>query len=63
MAAISDNDIISRLAKLNITHADVVRHAPVTGGAEWKAELEKLSKTGVSLTKTVRAGPILTSSF
>jgi hypothetical protein len=56
MAAVSDSEIISRLEKLKISHPEVINHAPVKGGAEWKAELERVGKLGVSLTKTVSSG-------
>jgi len=55
MSAISDNDIIGRLAKLSIAHPEVLEHAPVTGVNDWKAELVKLGKGDVAITKTVRA--------
>lgn len=53
MSAITDSEIISRLEKLSIAHPEVIEHAPVKGAEEWKAELDKLGKGSVSLTKTV----------
>lgn len=53
MAAVSDQEIISRLGKLNIATPEVHKHAPVQGGAEWRAELDKIGQKGVQLTKTV----------
>lgn len=53
MSAISDNEIISRLSKLSISHGEVITHGAVKGGGEWKAELDKLSKGDVGFTKTV----------
>jgi prolyl-tRNA synthetase len=57
MAAVSDNDIIARLGKLSISAPEVLKHAAVSGGAEWRAELDKAGKTGVPLTKTVSLAP------
>jgi hypothetical protein len=54
MTAIPDSEIISRLKSLSISQPEVLEHAPVKGGTEWKAELEKLGKTGILYTKTVR---------
>lgn len=54
MAAVSDQDILARFSKLSIAQPEVVNHSAVAGGAEWRAELDKLGKTGVPLTKTVR---------
>lgn len=54
MAAVSDQEIISRLGKLNIATPEVHKHAAVAGGAEWRAELDKIGQKGVQLTKTVR---------
>lgn len=56
MAAVTDQEIISRLGKLNIAAPEVLKHAPVKGGAEWRAELDKIGQNGVGLTKTVRLG-------
>lgn len=53
MSAVSDSDIVSRLQKLSIAHPEVISHAPVKGGSEWHAELQKAGKEGVQLTKTV----------
>ena len=53
MTAITDSDIIKRLEALSISNPEVIEHAPVKGGAEWKAELDKAGKGGISLTKTV----------
>lgn len=53
MAAVTDQEIIARLGKLSIAAPEVIQHAPVKGGAEWRAELDKAGKTGVPLTKTV----------
>lgn len=53
MSAVSDQDILARFSKLSIAAPDVVNHSAVAGGAEWRAELDKLGKTGVPLTKTV----------
>lgn len=50
---VTDADIVGRLQKLSISHSDVIEHAPVKGGAEWKTELDKVGKSGVALTKTV----------
>jgi prolyl-tRNA synthetase len=54
MSAVSDNDIISRLSKLSISHGEVLHHAPVSGLQDWKAELAKIGKGDVTLTKAVR---------
>ncbi|ORX33389.1 hypothetical protein BD324DRAFT_654183 [Kockovaella imperatae] len=54
---ISDNEIISRLQKLSISHPEVIEHAPVKGGAEWKAELDKVGHGSVALTKTLLFKP------
>ena len=54
MSAISDNDIIGRLAKLSIDHPEVLQHAAVTGIQDWKAELVKAGKGDVIVTKSVR---------
>jgi len=54
MSAISDNDIIGRLAKLSIDHPEVLQHAPVSGIQDWKAELVKAGKGDVAVTKSVR---------
>lgn len=53
MTAISDPEILSRFAKLSISHPEVIQHGPVKTGAEWKAELKKTGKADVALTKTV----------
>jgi hypothetical protein len=53
MAAVTDQDIISRFGALSIAAPAVITHAAVKGGAEWRAELDKLGKTGAALTKTV----------
>jgi prolyl-tRNA synthetase len=53
MSAITDNDIVSRFEKLSLTKPEILEHAPVANGAQWKAELEKLGKGNVTLTKTV----------
>lgn len=52
----SDADIISRLEKLSIQAPEVIQHATVKGGQEWKAELEKIGKGDVAVTKTVSWG-------
>lgn len=57
MAAVSDQDVIARFGALNISAPKVIEHAAVKGGAEWRAELDKLGKTGVAITKTVRGLP------
>ncbi|BEJ12307.1 hypothetical protein CspHIS471_0207670 [Cutaneotrichosporon sp. HIS471] len=57
MAAVSDNDIIARLGKLSISAPEVLKHAAVSGGAEWRAELDKAGKAGVPLTKTLLFKP------
>lgn len=54
MSAITDNDIISRFEKLSLTKPQIYEHAAVANGAAWKAELEKIGKGNVTLTKTVR---------
>jgi hypothetical protein len=53
MTAIADSEIITRLKALSITEPEILQHAAVKGGAEWKAELEKLDKGDIPLTKTV----------
>jgi prolyl-tRNA synthetase len=53
MAAVTDQDIVSRFAALSIAAPPTLTHAAVAGGAEWRAELDKLGKSGVALTKTV----------
>lgn len=53
---LSDADIVSRLEKLSIASPEVLQHAPVKGGQEWKAELEKAGKGAVAVTKTVSVG-------
>lgn len=53
MAAVTDQDIVGRFGALSIAEPSVITHAPVKGGAEWRAELDKLGKTGANLTKTV----------
>ena len=53
MAAISDSEILSRFSKLSIHHPEVIQHAPVKSGAEWRAELDRVGKSEVVLTKTV----------
>ena len=58
MSAVSDNDIISRLSKLSISHGEVLQHAPVSGLQDWRAELTKIGKGDVALTKTVRPAQI-----
>ncbi|EJT51495.1 proline-tRNA ligase [Trichosporon asahii var. asahii CBS 2479] len=57
MAAVSDQEIISRLGKLNIAAPEVHKHAAVQGGAEWRAELDKIGQKGVQLTKTLLFKP------
>jgi hypothetical protein len=54
MSAITDNDIVARFEKLSLTKPQIYEHAPVANGAQWKAELEKIGKGNVILTKTVR---------
>lgn len=61
MAAVTDQDIIARLGKLSIAAPEVLKHAAVKGGAEWRAELDKAGKTGINLTKTVSGPPSLRS--
>jgi hypothetical protein len=56
MSAISDTEIISRFGALKIQAPEIIQHAPVQSGAEWKAELEKLGKGAIGLTKTVSDG-------
>ena len=51
--AVSDSDIVSRLQALSIAHPEIIDHAAVKGGAEWKAELDKVGHGQVALTKTV----------
>ncbi len=58
---VTDSEIINRLAGLKISHPEVIEHSAVKGGAEWKAELEKIGKGDVGLTKTVC--PFLTSGW
>jgi len=55
MSAITDNDIVARFEKLSLSKPQIYEHAPVANGAQWKAELEKIGKGNVTLTKTVRA--------
>ena len=55
MSTITDSEIISRLSKLSISHPDVLHHGPVKGGAEWRAEMEKIGRGDAILTKTVSA--------
>lgn len=62
MAAINDSEIISRLSKLSISHPEVIQHGPVSGINDWRAELEKIGKGNVALTKTVRDGLLFPSS-
>ena len=54
MSAITDNDIIARFEKLSLSKPQIYEHAAVANGAQWKAELEKIGKGDVTLTKTVR---------
>lgn len=54
MSSITDDEILARFEKLSLTKPEIINHAPVKNGAEWKAELEKIGKGNVSLTKTVR---------
>ena len=54
MSSITDDEILARFEKLSLTKPEIIIHAPVKNGAEWKAELEKIGKGNVSLTKTVR---------
>jgi hypothetical protein len=54
MSAITDNDIVARFEKLSLSKPQIYEHAPVANGAQWKAELEKIGKGNVTLTKTVR---------
>jgi hypothetical protein len=53
MSAITDNDIIARFEKLSLSKPQIYEHAAVANGAQWKAELEKIGKGDVTLTKTV----------
>ena len=53
MSSITDDEILARFEKLSLTKPEIINHAPVKNGAEWKAELEKIGKGSVSLTKTV----------
>jgi hypothetical protein len=53
MSAITDNDIVARFEKLSLSKPQIYEHAPVANGAQWKAELEKIGKGNVTLTKTV----------
>ncbi|KAL7424289.1 hypothetical protein Q5752_001879 [Cryptotrichosporon argae] len=56
MSAVSDADILARFGKLSLT-PEVLAHAAVKGGAEWKAELDKAGKADVALTKTLLFKP------
>lgn len=53
MSSITDDEILQRFEKLSLTKPQIINHAAVKNGAEWKAELEKIGKGDVSLTKTV----------
>ncbi|KAL1411004.1 hypothetical protein Q8F55_001949 [Vanrija albida] len=57
MAAVTDSDVIARFGALNISAPKVIEHAAVKGGADWRAELDKLGKTGVAITKTLLFKP------
>lgn len=54
MSLITDDDIVARFEELSLSKPQVITHGAVKNGAEWKAELEKIGKGNVSLTKTVR---------
>ena len=57
MSAITENDIIARLDKLQITHEAVVEHEHCPGAAEWDVVLkgkEEWNGKSFSLSKTVR---------
>ena len=57
MSAITENDIIARLDKLQITHEPVVEHEHCPGAAEWDVVLkgkEEWNGKSFSLSKTVR---------
>ena len=41
------SDLIAQLDKLSIGKPEILEHAQVKGGPEWKAELEKAGKTGM----------------
>jgi hypothetical protein len=47
------SDLIAQLDKLSIGKPEILEHAQVKVGPEWKAELEKAGKTGLGMTKTV----------
>lgn len=54
MASIaSDADIVARLEKLSIGAPEVVKHAAVKGGQEWRDALKGQGKEDVQVTKTV----------
>jgi hypothetical protein len=54
MSAVTDNDIVARFEKLSLAKPEIIEHAAVANGAQWKAELEKIGKGNITLTKTVR---------
>lgn len=61
MSQVTDADIIQRFEKLSLSKPEIINHAPVKNGAEWKAELEKIGKGSASLTKTVCRAYMLSS--
>ncbi|WVQ78598.1 proline-tRNA ligase [Cryptococcus sp. DSM 104549] len=56
---VTDATILDRLKQLQISHPDVIAHAPVKGSPEWKAELATTAPTLTStlLTKTLLFKP------
>lgn len=55
-APVAHADILARLGKLSLANKDVIEHAPVKNGQEWRDALkEKADADGVLMTKTVRA--------
>lgn len=62
MSLVTDAEIIQRFEKLSLSKPQVITHGVVKNGAEWKAELEKIGKGDVSLTKTVSCSPCLCPS-
>lgn len=54
MSAVSQSDILARLAKLGVSHDAVIEHGPAANGAQWSEELEKVAGgKQAALTKTV----------
>jgi hypothetical protein len=54
MPAVSQSDILSRLAKLGVSHDAVIEHGPAANGAQWTEALDKAQGgKQATLTKTV----------